>query len=58
MIELTENCFLLHTVCDIQNHYILIGRVSSKLYNYSINFAVITFDYLPKIKKWKKNPLF
>ena len=41
MIELTENCFLLHTVCDISNHYIFIGKVSSKLYNYSINFVVI-----------------
>ena len=53
MIELTENCFLLHTVCDISNHYIFIGNVSSKLFNYSINFVVITFDYLP-IKKLKK----
>ena len=54
MIELTENCFLLHTVCDISNHYIFIGKVSSKLFNYSINFVVITFDYLP-IKKLKKH---
>ena len=50
MIELTENCFLLHTVCDISNHYIFIGKVSSKLYNYSINFVVITFA-ITKLKK-------
>ena len=29
------------------------GKVSSKLYNYNINFVVLTFDYLP-IKKLKK----
>lgn len=26
MIGLTENCFLLHTVCDISNHYLYIYK--------------------------------